>query len=248
MSKVWICQEKTAEVPFFLEDQKVNLYSLEELCYYLYQNAELAQDSLFDERLFEWLERELQLAELGKQLRKGQAQEQSSFWFLGKILWESGFYTREELGEVLKMAEQAEDAPPLERCKIRADKLLRNQQYKSALQEYQRILNQMEQEESEKLLEGRIRHNMGTAYAGQFLFAQAAECYKRAYELAGLEQSRQEYLLAKNCAEGNIPKSCLKDSWMEALQQKKAQGDRNGYEEAVYRKIEELAKEYMRSE
>lgn len=248
MSKAWICREKAAEIPFFLEDQKVNLFSLEELCYYLYQNVELVQDSLFDERLFEWIEGELQMEELGSRLREGRAQEQSSFWFLGKILWESGFYTREELQEIIKTAEQAEDAPPLERCKIRADKLLRNHKYKSSLQEYQWILNQIKQEDTDKLMEGRIWHNMGTAYAGQFLFAEAAECYKRAYEIAGLDQSRQEYLLAKDWAEGNIPNSCFEDSWKETLRQKKASGDRIGYEEAVYRKIEELAKEYVRSE
>lgn len=248
MSRIWICQGKTAENPFFLEDQKVNLYSLEELCYYLYQNAELEQEALFEERLFEWLERELQLTELGSQLREGKAQEQSSFWFLGKILWKSGCYTQEELREVLKMAEQAEDAPPLERCKIRADKLLRNRKYKSALQEYQWVLKQAEQEEAGQMLAGRIWHNMGTAYAGQFLFAQAAECYKKAYEITGLKQSRQEYLLARDCAEGNIPQNGTEDSWLETLQQKKVRGDRNGYEETVYRKIEELAKEYMRNE
>ena len=59
MSRVWLCEETTAEYPFFLEEERVNLYSFEELCYYLYQNTGVLEESFFNEKLCQWLEEEL---------------------------------------------------------------------------------------------------------------------------------------------------------------------------------------------
>lgn len=71
MSKIWICQSKTADIPFVLEEQNIKLYSFEELCCYLYQSTENIEESFFDERLLTWLEKELYMTRLCTQLRQG---------------------------------------------------------------------------------------------------------------------------------------------------------------------------------
>lgn len=140
MSKVWICREKTAEVPFWVEEQKINLYSLEELCYYLYQNVEVLEEDFFEERLLAWLERELKLTGLCERLREGMSKGKNGFWCMEMLLWESGYYTRTELEELEKTISLMVQAKPEERGKMRADKLLLDGKYKGAVREYQHLL------------------------------------------------------------------------------------------------------------
>ena len=42
MSGYILCQTKKAQRPYFIENISMNIYSIEELCYYLYHNLYLA--------------------------------------------------------------------------------------------------------------------------------------------------------------------------------------------------------------
>ena len=44
MSRVWLCQDPLAEQPYIV-NKNISLYSFEELCYYLFQNAESVEES-----------------------------------------------------------------------------------------------------------------------------------------------------------------------------------------------------------
>ena len=55
MENVILCSGKYAMVPFYMGDENVNIYSVEELCYYLYKNAFLIQEDLFSEELLNWM-------------------------------------------------------------------------------------------------------------------------------------------------------------------------------------------------
>lgn len=234
MSKIWICQKKTASIPLYLMQQQINLYSLEELCYYLYQNVEVIEETFFDEKLILWLEKELELTSLCEKLRKGLAQGKAGFWCMLVILWESGYYTREELKKAETIITQIVQANPEERKKLQADRMLQEGRYKGALREYVQLIPMS----TDKMFESKIWHNMGTAYARQFLFAQAAECYKKAYELGDEEESRQQYLLAAAYGEGQKLEE-NRVSFQEEQQQPVKE---------VYEKLEQLVEEYMRSE
>ena len=64
-----LCKTKTAKKPFFIENISTNIYSMEELCYYLYNNLYLIDDTLLNEKLCVWLKDELGLQGLSKKLR-----------------------------------------------------------------------------------------------------------------------------------------------------------------------------------
>ena len=49
MSTVILCNGNYAETPYFIAQEELRLYSVEELCYYLYKNAFLLQDDFFDD-------------------------------------------------------------------------------------------------------------------------------------------------------------------------------------------------------
>ena len=46
MSNVIVCEGTLAKTPYFVSEDGINLYSIEELCYYLMTNAYLLDDSV----------------------------------------------------------------------------------------------------------------------------------------------------------------------------------------------------------
>ena len=50
MSGYILCQTKKAQRPYFIENISMNIYSIEELCYYLYHNLYLADHTVFKDR------------------------------------------------------------------------------------------------------------------------------------------------------------------------------------------------------
>ena len=69
MSGYILCQVKKAEKPFYIENISTNIYSIEELCYYLYNNLYLVDSSLISSKLCTWLEEELELPKLAAKLK-----------------------------------------------------------------------------------------------------------------------------------------------------------------------------------
>lgn len=249
MSRVWLCEGITAEHPLFLEEKGVNLYSFEELCYYLYQNTGEIGDSFFNENLFQWLAKEAGQKELSVQIRDGIAQEKSGCWCLEQILKSAGFYNQAEIQTALAAAAWMDYKNPLERQKLRGDRLLKEEKYRAAMLEYRKVLKQTEQEYGNSEILCLVWHNMGTAYARQMLFGQAAECYEKAYEIGQRKESKDAYLLALACKDGQMPKT-ESEKIVELRQQltEKKQSDRTGYEKLLEDTLQMLRTEYRKSE
>ena len=66
MSNVIVCEGTLAKTPYFVSEDGINLYSIEELCYYLMTNAYLLDDSFVEIHLAEWIANECSLESLGK--------------------------------------------------------------------------------------------------------------------------------------------------------------------------------------
>ena len=69
MSGYILCQVRKAEKPFFIENISTNIYSIEELCYYLYHNLYLIDQTIMNEGLCSWIQEELELPKLAAKLR-----------------------------------------------------------------------------------------------------------------------------------------------------------------------------------
>ena len=59
-----LCQVKRAKVPYYIENISMNIYSIEELCYYMYHNIYLLDETIINEGLCFWLRDELNLRRL----------------------------------------------------------------------------------------------------------------------------------------------------------------------------------------
>ena len=55
MGSCILCRTKRAEKPFYIENIGVNIYSIEELCYFFHHNIYLIDGTLINEELIESL-------------------------------------------------------------------------------------------------------------------------------------------------------------------------------------------------
>lgn len=194
MGKVLLCMGRYAEKPFFMEKVYINLYSVEELCYCLIQNAYLIDQELMESRLADWLAEECGLSELAQLLKAMVKKGCSVSEYAKAILEYVGYGSAEDRKRTCDTLEQGLDLNAYEKRKARADYLAENKKYVPALKNYDSLLEELP--EAEVALRARVLHNRGVVYAGLFLFKNAAESFRSAYECAGGEEDYICYLAA----------------------------------------------------
>ena len=97
MSGYILCQTKKADKPFFVESINTNIYSLEELCYFLYHNLYLVDSSVINENLCIWISEELDLPRLAAKLRPHLGKFASAEDVLYPVFKEINYLTYDEM-------------------------------------------------------------------------------------------------------------------------------------------------------
>lgn len=197
MGELLLCSRELASVPYYIETVSLHVYSLEELCYYIKQNTWLLEPSFMEEELCSWIRTELKLPLLADRLQKLLREGGGLAEFVGVLAAGCSYLTADELQRIQQELSSFENKSEVECAKLRADRLLERKKYAAGLMGYRRLLPHPE---VNGMLEGDIWHNMGTAYAGLFLFAEAADCYGKAYEKnrnpASMQQQKAALALA----------------------------------------------------
>lgn len=188
-----------AAMPYYLEDAGCNIYSLEELSYYILHNLYLLDRGFMTEELCLWIEREIGEPELSKRLRNMiQTNTRLSVFLVSLLDW-CGYCNQTEIAQIRQTVEELESKSSFERGKLKADRLMEKEKYLSAVYEYRDLLDHPEAKQASGYLVGNIWHNLGAAYAGMFLFEEAAACYRKAYEQNGNKESIFEELMMYCC-------------------------------------------------
>ncbi|WP_099466670.1 tetratricopeptide repeat protein [Konateibacter massiliensis] len=181
MGRIILCHEKKAEKPYFIASMNLNLYTLEELCYFLYDNIYWMDEAIINDELIEWIETQLQLKELGEELRNNLGNINS---FVMAVLRYVGYITEEDEEETGKRLSQYEHQSDLEKMMERASHFLESKLFMEAILEYKKLEAREDNPHMEK-----VYNNMGVAYANLFLYKEAANYFKRAYEQKPDEES-----------------------------------------------------------
>ena len=61
MGELLLCNEPIAAMPYYMESIGMNIYSIEELCYYISTNTFLLDKDFMYEELCSWFEKEAHL-------------------------------------------------------------------------------------------------------------------------------------------------------------------------------------------
>ena len=221
MGELILCHQAIAATPYYIEEMSVNIYSLEELSYYISKNVYLIGPELKSRELCRWVEKSLNMEDLAIELRKLSDEQAPLHIFVGHILRSSGYLTEQEIKDICEIIATFENKTEAERGKMRADRLLDRDKPVDAIYEYEALLTSKDKDVEP--LRGSISHNLGVAYARLFFFNQAAECFeegfRRSHQTASLKSMLYAYLCAGNMEafEGAKIKYQISDSLCESV-------------------------------
>jgi len=196
MSGYRLCQTKMAEIPYYIENISMNIYSLEELCYYIYHNIFLLDETIINEGLCDWIRDELDLRKLYHALLNELQEFHGIGDFVLLIFKENNYLTHKEFREFNNKLIRLEHEPAIGRQKLKADYLVENKKYVNAVKFYKSILAQAKGSRLGGQFIGEIHHNMGCAYMHMFQYEEALDCFTQAYECLPEAHILKAYLTA----------------------------------------------------
>ncbi len=195
MARVILCDTKTATTSYIFPNTKIEVFSYEELCYYVYNNIALISEEYVGKKMFDWIEKELGMEDLALKLRVVKAKESTDLTdLLTTILTHREFYTIPEVKEFILQIERMKGLSAPQFRKKQADGFLRYRKYVKAASVYDEILEHYPDMKNDKLL-GAIYHNRAVALANNFELEEAMKSYQKAYDLTGNKESIYQYLL-----------------------------------------------------
>lgn len=196
MSGYRLCQTKMAKVPYYIENISTNIYSLEELCYYIHHNIYLLDDTIINENLCNWIRDELGLKKLYLTLYRELDNQGSLGDYILPIFKEIAYLTHQEFKEINHVLARLEHEPEISRQKLKADYLVENGKYVNAIKFYKRILSQAKGSKLGGQFIGEVFHNMGCAHMRMFQYEEAVDCFASAYANLHTEAMLLNYLTA----------------------------------------------------
>lgn len=226
MSGLLLCGKRTTN-PYYIKEAGINIYSIEELCYYLYNNTYMVGQEFFCDELIKFVSDELELPSLGQRLRQKIDYKDTLDTMVMEVLTSVAYYSHDECKGIEETIKALGSKSKPERMKAMADMLLDRMKYVSAAKAYKEILNNRD-EVYETGFVANIWNNLGVVYAKQFLFEDSVNCFKMACDIDRKEEyfdnmvcsaifSRNDSVLADLTAQYQIGEGML-EQYMKAIE------------------------------
>lgn len=182
MSKLILCKGKLSKNPYYIVGLGMNVYSIEELCYYFVKDAYILDNDIMDLGLCDFIADELELTEIAEALRSLMLRGASLGQFVTSLLEMTGYLEEEELLSIKQVLVDNASLSFAMKRKKRADNLLEAKKFTRAIDEYRYMLNRMKKSEDPEMY-SLILHNTGVAYARLFMYDKASYYFKEATAL-----------------------------------------------------------------
>lgn len=178
MSGLMLCSRQ-ADKPYFISEFNMNVYSIEEIAYYLYNNVYFVDRDFFNSELAAYIRDELHNPGLAQEMEKLIKFKGSYAEFVMLVIKAADYYDDGEIKELEYILEKIGNKSVDERMIIRAGILMKNHRYSSAFKVYKDILNKRNTAKiPEETLSG-LWYNMGIIYANRFEYRKAAEYFEK---------------------------------------------------------------------
>ena len=203
MGSLLLCNQKIAKNPYFFRNTMTNIYSIEELCYYIYNNVYLIDESIMNNDLVRWIREETGYTFLADELSQIIKSEGTLALFTERILSSTAYYESDKIAEVRGVITELSNKSEFYRKKIKADNLLEKKKYSKAILEYYKVLECKRDAGVNDNEIATVYHNIGVCYAKAMLFLDASDYFAKAYELNHNEESFEQLNLAKKLLKEN---------------------------------------------
>jgi tetratricopeptide (TPR) repeat protein len=194
MGKLILCSGTRTNRPYGFSSNGMRIYSIEELCYYLFQHIYLIDEELFCDALIDWIQNELKLPERAEKLRQLKHLHADAKTLVTVVLCSADYYTEYEIKSYLKELDTIVGMPKIKRNCIKANNYLKQRQYKEAEAEYERLLEASEAAELTPEDYGDILHNLAIAKLHTIGYHSAAELFEQAYHRNHKDETLYQYL------------------------------------------------------
>lgn len=196
MGRLIYCIGDKAKMPFYFQSTGVCVYTMEELCYYLYHNVETMEEDLSESQLVPWIRTELNMPERADFLATLMERKSGVKDMVVSIFCSTDYYSQDEINHLIGKIDEYYELLPIEQKKRHADVFLRYGRNREAMLEYQTILDdrnfiQLSEEE-----QGAAYHNIAVLMAQIGQFRNASKYFLTAYQKSGEKESLCQYLYA----------------------------------------------------
>lgn len=174
---------KISSVPYYIDALDINVYSLEELNYFVFNHVNLVYREFFCGELYSYIENELERGDISAELRRleaaGTTIQELILTFFGK----SGYYRAEDMQRIAPLLADIDVMSRQQRLVIEADSYFKAGRLDSALRIYHDILRQQDESGEDSSFFARIAFSIGVIYAKLFMSKNANSYFEKAYEL-----------------------------------------------------------------
>ncbi len=182
MSGLKVCS-KQAKMPYHIAEIDLNVYSLEEICYFLYNHVYLVDKSFFNENLINYIGHELSRPSLAQKLKQLVGANYPVEEMVMLIFNETMYYDEQEIAKIKPVLGSIEKKGVQERMQMKAESFYKVGKYEKALSIYFSILmRQMDMNLSTKFYAD-IYYAIGVIYGKFFVYDMAGKAFKSAFDL-----------------------------------------------------------------
>lgn len=203
MGNLILCSGKKANHPFYFRLTDTKVYTIEELCYYIYENIYVISDELYQYDLVEWLKNEVGMEEISNKLKELIDKKNSLKDIVVSILCSADYYTEKEIKDLIQVIDEIELLSPIRKQKIKADNFLKFHNFKQAMIQYKQVLSSKDAAAFTKEEYGDIEHNLGIVFLHTSSYQDAAEHFINAYLRNNNIESLKQYLYALKLSEAD---------------------------------------------
>ncbi len=194
MGKVIRTTGKKAELPYKVEMIDREVYTIEELCYSLFQCAEIMDKRIVSEELIDWIGTSCglpslaeKLAQIARRNGKGDTDKKKLTDFVMKIQEEVGYLPPAQQEELRRTMLQSEGLRPYERYVEEAEDSVLEGRREEAQNLYDEILQGLP--DLERGMRSQVWKRKGILYADGFDYKEAGKCFRKAWDLVPDEES-----------------------------------------------------------
>ena len=199
MRETLICTGRLGEHPYRFPETGTEVYSYEEICYYLSQHMICYLQTLPDEELLLFMKEELGLEKLAKVLSRLNNPERDQMKYFAALFREGNYFHEEEIRQILDEYRSLKNAPVHKKYKMLGDLMMESHRASAAMECYERALACKDINDKET---GEICHNMGAAKMRLFRFQDAGLYFLKAYQRLEDERSLFYYYASVFLKEG----------------------------------------------
>lgn len=189
MGKLIQCSSIIAKKPYLFRLTKTNVYSIEEVCYYIRNNIYMMQEEVFDREFALWLRSELHMDKIAEKLERLIDDHHNIKDIVVTLCCSCDYYEEQEINELIRIMDEIDRLPGYARRKKKGDNYLLCQSYEKAIEEYEKIFESDEILQAGTSVYGNIFHNMAVAFVNMGEFQKASELFLQAYEKNNREES-----------------------------------------------------------